>query len=150
MGLKYSEKEILATLAGQMPENAARIQQKEGEATHKRRPTEPVEKMTGLEKAFLYWWRVVGGNPEDWLFGQKLFPERPRMHVDFYEPVKRIAIEIDGGQHMRKSGHSNGAGLRRDAEKLALCNKHRITLYRLVSDMVCYEDVKRLFERIGD
>lgn len=151
MGLKFTEKEILATEAGKLPENRARIQTNE-EPKHRKRKTEPVEKMTGLEKSFLHWWRVAGGDPLDWLFGQKIFPERPRMHVDFYNPEWRVAVEIDGGQwaqrHGKKSGHSSGTGLQRDAEKLALCNRYGIALYRMPTSMVSYEEILKLHQSI--
>ena len=126
MGLNFTEKEILATEAGKMPENKARIQAKEKPQRH-RRKTEPVERMTSLEKRFLLLWEAVGGNQLDWLFGQKIFAERPRMHVDFYNAEWRIAVEIDGGQ-WQISGHSSGKGLQRDAVKLALCNRIGVKL----------------------
>lgn len=147
MGLKFTEKEILATEAGKLPENRARIQAKEKPQHKKRRQAEPVERITSLEKAFLHWWRICGGEPLDWLFGQKIFPERPRMHVDFYNDTWRVAVEIDGGQ-WQKSGHSSGTGLRRDAEKLALCNKYGIKLYRLPTSMVTYDEVMKLYQEL--
>ena len=157
MAYKLSEKDLLATFTKQLRdcdedeaqrvrENIAKIQVKEKSQHKKRRQAEPVERMTGLEKSFLHWWRVCGGDPLDWLFGQKLFPERPRMHVDFYHEKKRIAVEIDGGQWQGISGHNSGTGLQGDAEKLALCNKHGITLYRLPTSLVTYDGVMEIYE----
>jgi len=147
MGINFTEKEILATEAGKMPENKARIQAKEKPQRH-RRKTEPVERMTSLEKRFLLLWEAVGGNQLDWLFGQKIFAERPRMHVDFYNAEWRIAVEIDGGQ-WQISGHSSGKGLQRDAVKLALCNRIGVKLYRFPTSMVCFEEVEKLYKEIN-
>lgn len=149
MGIKFTEKEILATEAGKISENVARIQAKGEERQKKRRPHEPAEKMTGLEKSFLYYWRLCGGNSEDWLFGQHIFADRPRMHVDFYNPHKCIAVEIDGGQ-WQKGGHTSGTGVQRDAIKLRMCNQMGVTLYRLTTSMVSYEEIMNLYEVIRE
>lgn len=108
------------------------------------RPAEPIDRMTGLEKSFLYYWHVCGGDPMVWLFGQHPFPERPRMHVDFKHVTLPVVVEVDGGQWMARSGHNNGRGIQRDAEKLALCNAHGLVLFRLTTDMVGFDEVMKI------
>lgn len=101
---------------------------------------------TCLELQFLYYWRICGGVDDDWRHEVHPFSERPRMHVDFMHVTKPVAIEIDGGQFMKRGGHSNPGGIARDAAKLALCNQHGITLFRLPTAMVNYEEVGRVWE----
>lgn len=108
------------------------------------RPVEQTDKMTGLEKSFLYYWRLCGGDPLDWLYTQKIFPERPRMHVDFMHRSLPVAVEINGGQWQKRSGHNSGRGVRRDAEKLTLCNVHGLTLFTLTTDMVGFDEVMKI------
>lgn len=49
-----------------------------------------------------------------------LVPGR-RYRWDLVHRRLKIAIEIQGGIHMRRGGHNTAAGIQRDAEKLNLC-----------------------------
>ena len=156
--LRYTEAQILNTeiMRHVYPDDDAETRRVDGNIqtvtqcrkTPQRKPvspTEPISKMTGLEKSFLYFWRLCGGESDDWLFGQHPFTERKRMHLDFtLARNPKIAVEIDGGQ-WQKSGHSSGTGLKRDAEKLALCNQYGITLFRLPTSSVNYDEVMKIF-----
>lgn len=161
--LRYTEKEILATeiMKHRAGDDALETHRIAGNVemvtghrkTQQRKPTKPTQRiseMTGLEKQFLYFWRLCGGDSVDWLFGQCPFAERPRMHIDFtLASNPKIAVECDGGQ-WQVSGHSSGKGLQRDAEKLALCNRYGITLFRLPTSMVNFEEVQKIFEFVEE
>lgn len=101
---------------------------------------------TGLESKFLYFWRLCGGCDEDWQHEAHIFTDRRRMHVDFYNDGWKVAIEIDGGQWSKKAGHNSGKGVARDAEKLAMCNRIGVTLFRLPTSNVNYEEVLKIWQ----
>lgn len=46
----------------------------------------------------------------------KFHPKR-RWRFDFAWPEQRVALEVQGGIHMAKSGHNTAAGITRDCEK---------------------------------
>ena len=161
--LRYTEKEILNTeiMRHVYPDDAAETRRVNGNVemvtqhrkTQQRKPTKPTQRvgeMTGLEKQFLYFWRLCGGDSTDWLFGQHPFTERPRMHLDFTLAINpKIAVEVDGGQ-WQKSGHSSGTGLKRDADKLTLCNQYGITLFRLPTSNVNYDEVMKIYNFVKE
>jgi hypothetical protein len=101
---------------------------------------------TGLELNFLYFWRLCGGRDEDWQHEAHIFPDRPRMHVDFYSDIWKVAVEIDGGQWSSRAGHNSGKGVARDAQKLAMCNLLGVTLFRLPTSSVDYDEVMNIWE----
>lgn len=54
-----------------------------------------------------------------------------KYELDFAWPEYKFGIEIQGGQYLKKSGHSNIAGLERDYEKmnLAILNGWKVLQY---------------------
>jgi hypothetical protein len=103
-------------------------------------------KRTALENKFLGLWRQVGGDPDFWV---KAYIEgyegyEAEYELDFYNADTRLAIEVQGGQYMAKSGHSNPKGLGRDGRKLLKCNELEIDLLHLPTEMVSGEWVLRI------
>lgn len=109
-------------------------------------PRKTEKQPTGLELQFLYFWRLCGGCDEDWQHEANIFSDRPRMHVDFYSATWMVAVEIDGGQWAGKAGHNSGKGVARDAQKLAMCNQLGVTLFRLPTSSVCYDEVRKIWD----
>ena len=52
----------------------------------------------------------------EWETEYKFHPKR-RWRIDFAWPEQRVALEVQGGIHMAKSGHNTAAGITRDCEK---------------------------------
>lgn len=102
---------------------------------------------TPLERRFDDLWVLVGGNPDFWQ-KQALFDEAAKWHVDRYNAACRVAVEIDGGQYMAKSGHNNSKGIERDAKKLNRCNELGILLFRLTTSMLETVDDVELILRV--
>ena len=82
---------------------------------------------------------IINDSPEDALADQlsyagiefvrqyKPYPSR-RFKVDFYIPVARLIVEVDGGIHGYKPSHTSMSGILRDMTKtnLATINGYRI------------------------
>ena len=100
-----------------------------------------------LESDFDGIWRLLGGSDDDWLHNYQ-FDTDSSMEIDRYHPAAGLGVEIDGGQYMRKSGHSNMDGLERDAMKGNRCNELGIELWRLTTSMVDYDEVARIRDRV--
>ena len=98
-----------------------------------------------LENQFDAIWQHVGGDPDFWLRGH-LFDTERGWHLDRYNAQRQVAVEIHGGQYMRKSGHSNAAGQQRDWEKLNRCNELGITLFGLTTAMVNADEVEKILQ----
>ena len=96
-----------------------------------------------LERQFDTIWQHVGGDPDFWQHGY-LFDDERGWHLDRYNEEHRIAVEIHGGQYMKKSGHSNAKGQQRDWEKLNRCNELGITLFALTTAMVTADEIERI------
>lgn len=96
-----------------------------------------------LERQFDDIWQRLGGDPEFWQHGYTFDAERG-WHIDRYNAEYKIGVEIHGGQFMKKSGHSNAAGMQRDWEKLNRCNVMGITLFGLTTKMVDVEHVETI------
>ncbi len=56
--------------------------------------------------------------------------EGRRYRFDYCFPSIRLAVEIDGGVWMDKSGHSSGEGITKDIEKLNLAVLNRYVVLR--------------------
>lgn len=77
-----------------------------------------------------------------------------RMKIDFYNPYRREAIEVDGEQHNKYNKFFHGKSklkfiehLKRDNDKEIFCEKNNIKLVRICeSDKI--ENVERLVEFI--
>ena len=55
-------------------------------------------------------------NFPEWETEYRFHPKR-RWRIDFAWPEQRVALEVQGGIHMAKSGHNTAAGITRDCEK---------------------------------
>jgi very-short-patch-repair endonuclease len=61
----------------------------------------------------------------------------PRRHrADFAWPRTRVLLEVEGGTWARASGHSGGAGIRKDCERLNLAQSLGWRYYRATADMI--------------
>lgn len=100
-----------------------------------------------LERRFDTIWVQVGGEPNYWSCGA-LFDDKRDWHIDRYNADDKIGVEIDGGQYMKRSGHNNISGIERDARKLNRCNQLGITLFRLTTSMVSYDDVSMILQYV--
>lgn len=106
-------------------------------------------KRTELEYKFLGIWRQLGGEPDFWVKAYIPgfdFAQCHEYELDFYNEATSIAVEIQGGQYMPKSGHSNIDGLGRDADKLARCNVLGIMLFHLPTNRVSAEWVNVILQ----
>lgn len=52
----------------------------------------------------------------EWETEHRFHPKR-KWRYDFAWPEQRVALEVQGGIHMAKSGHNTAAGITRDCEK---------------------------------
>ena len=52
----------------------------------------------------------------EWETEHRFHPKR-KWRFDFAWPEQRVALEVQGGIHMAKSGHNTAAGITRDCEK---------------------------------
>lgn len=100
-----------------------------------------------LENLFDAIWLRVGGDPEFWLRGYMFDVERG-WHIDRYNEALRIGVEIHGGQYMKKSGHSNVAGMQRDWEKVNRCNQLGIVLFGLTTAMVNADEIEKILNYV--
>jgi len=117
------------------------VKQKKG--SKKEQPTEAqralrAAKREALENDFLGHWVRVGGPIDFW---EKVDIEgyegyEGRYELDFYNDQYKVAVEVQGGQYMKNSGHKNIKGLARDARKLAKCHALGITLYHIPNDLL--------------
>lgn len=94
---------------------------------------------TQLENDFLGLWRMMGGDPDFWV---KAYipghghPFEEELELDFFNERAAVAVEVQGGQYLAKSGHSNPAGLARDARKIFRCQEMGIRLFHFPKDLV--------------
>lgn len=99
-----------------------------------------------LQDAFINTWLMVGGAYDYWTPEYKFHPDR-KWRFDFANVADQVAVEVNGGQ-WQKSGHSSGAGLRRDAEKLNAAQLLGWKVYVFTTDMlhkrVAADNVRRL------
>lgn len=61
-----------------------------------------------LERAFAQEWLIL--YPDIDLYSEYRFDKKRRYRWDFCHPESMVAIEIQGGVWMQKSGHSGGTG----------------------------------------
>ncbi len=89
-----------------------------------------------LERSFITRWRRLHGS-QAYVRNLRFDLPDSKMELDFSWPDLRIAIEINGGQGRgNESGHSNWAGLARDARKQNACVLKGWTLFWLTTSMV--------------
>jgi len=100
-----------------------------------------------LERQFDDIWARLGGDPDFWQAGHNFDDERG-WHIDRYNAEHKIGVEIHGGQFMKKSGHSNAAGMQRDWEKVNRCNELGIVLFGLTTKMVDTTNIEKILNYV--
>jgi very-short-patch-repair endonuclease len=137
--LRWSEREYAdwCKRTGQRPESTTTAAGK----TEARRVVE-AELRQRLENKFAALWRQAGG-PMDYVRNLKFNAPDSGAEFDFAWPRLRMAVEINGGQ-WKKSGHSSGKGLERDARKGIAAQAKGWRLFVLTSSMVTAENVAEL------
>lgn len=102
-------------------------------------------KESRLERIFAHHWRLLGFPDLERNF--RFHPKR-RFELDFYHAGSRVAVEINGGIWKPKSGHSTGAGIIRDYEKLFLAQECGIALIYVPPNWLTKDKVNPTCERI--
>lgn len=102
-----------------------------------------------LENKFDTLWKHCGGVDANWQTDYKFDLPDSGMEIDRAIPDLKIGIEIDGGQSMKKGGHSNWNGVHRDAVKTNRCIILGWTLFRLTTSTMSPEFIKPIVEYIN-
>lgn len=85
--------------------------------------------------------------PDVELLSQQQFPAwGRRFKYDFYAPSLNAVFEINGGTWI-KSGHTSGAGIRRDYEKSNLAQLHGVKCYFMSKEMITEDYLNVLLNR---
>jgi hypothetical protein len=87
-----------------------------------------------LEERFADLWLSL--YPDIDLHSEYRFSPPRRYRWDFCHPESKVAIEIQGGVWMRRSGHSGGTGLVKDYEKLNLAASLGWRVFLLAESMI--------------
>ena len=75
--------------------------------------------LSALESQLAYMIRCVGLPEPKTQYRLPELPER-KFAWDFAWPVERLLVDVQGGTWVSNSGHTSGAGLERDCEKMVL------------------------------
>ncbi len=73
---------------------------------------------------------------------EEVYLPNSRLHLDFYLPIEKIAIEVQGSQHYKFSNHFYSNRLQflkaqvRDKQKKVWCDENKIRLVELSFDCV--------------
>ena len=88
-----------------------------------------------LEKRFADRWEILDfGIP---LEREYLPVPGRRYRLDFAHPETKVGVEINGGTwSRRKGGHSSGAGIQSNYEKINLCQMNGWVVFQLDSEMI--------------
>ncbi len=93
--------------------------------------------MSHLEQKFADLWLSL--YPAIDLHSEYRFSPPRRYRWDFCHPSSKVAIEIQGGVWMGKSGHSGGSGLLKDYQKLCLAASQGWRVFLLADSMITDE-----------
>ena len=96
--------------------------------------------MSHLEQQFADLWLSL--YPMIDLHSEYRFSPPRRYRWDFCHLESKVAIEIQGGVWMRRSGHSGGTGLVKDYEKLCLAAAEGWRVFLLADRMITDEYLK--------
>jgi very-short-patch-repair endonuclease len=102
--------------------------------------------MSHLEQQFADLW--LSTYPDIDLHSEYRFSPPRRYRWDFCHLESRVAIEIQGGVWMRRSGHSGGTGLVKDYQKLCLAASQGWKVFLLADSMITDEYLKLIAEAI--
>lgn len=84
----------------------------------KRKPKGSPQDLSELELLFLHHWKVCGHSGEKLQpVAQHKFHDVRGWRFDWAWPSIKVAVELHGGEFMKKSGHTTGTGLAKDCEK---------------------------------
>ena len=78
--------------------------------------------------------------PLDQIIEEIYLPGAGKLYLDFYLPLRKLAIEVDGRQHVKYIPHFHGTklnffkSLRRDDKKRHWCELNNIILIKLEQD----------------
>lgn len=96
--------------------------------------------MSYLEQQFADLWLTL--YPTIDLHSEYRFSPPRRYRWDFCHLESKVAIEIQGGVWMRRSGHSGGTGVLKDYEKLCLAAAQGWRVFLLAERMITDEYLK--------
>lgn len=96
--------------------------------------------MSHLEQRFAALWLSL--YPTIDLHSEYRFSPPRRYRWDFCHLSSKVAIEIQGGVWMGRSGHSGGSGLLKDYEKLCLAAAQGWKVFLLADSMITDEYLK--------
>ncbi|AFY95480.1 hypothetical protein Cha6605_4561 [Chamaesiphon minutus PCC 6605] len=102
--------------------------------------------MSHLEQQFADLWLSL--YPDIDLHSEYRFIPPRRYRWDFCHLKSKVAIEIQGGVWMQRSGHSGGTGLVKDYEKLCLAAALGWRVFLLADSMINDEYLKLIAEAI--
>lgn len=103
-------------------------------------------KESHLERRFRTLWGIVAADLPLEAQVKNIVPGR-RYVYDFGVLDKLVLIECNGGTHMRgKSGHSSGAGIARDADKVNQAQVNGYNIFVLTNDKLTTEYLSMLAE----
>jgi very-short-patch-repair endonuclease len=71
-----------------------------------------------------------------------------KFRFDFIYLPSKVAIEINGGIWMGKSGHSSGKGIQRDYEKINLAQVSGWIVFQLSSEMINDKWINSIYHTI--
>jgi hypothetical protein len=99
-----------------------------------------------LENQFASLWVYL--HPTIDLHSEYRFASPRRYRWDFCHPGSKIAIEIQGGIWMKRSGHTGGTGLLSDYEKFSIGASLGWRVFPLADSMITEEYLKLIADTI--
>lgn len=109
--------------------------------------TKALRGKSSLEKKFLLLWASLNGPT---LVDEHIFAPPRKWRFDFswsnWITNNQIAIELEGGIWLKKSGHNTGTGISRDIEKYNTAQLLGWKVFRLTSDMITARHVQPIVD----
>jgi very-short-patch-repair endonuclease len=102
--------------------------------------------MSYLENQFASLWLYY--YPKIDLHQEYRFAPPRRYRWDFCHPESKVAIEIQGGIFMKKSGHNTGSGVTKDYKKACLAAAKGWKIFYLSSSMITENYLKLIAQTI--
>lgn len=101
---------------------------------------------TELEAKFMAHWKLLT-NDEPLLRDYIFAPNERDFEIDAYHEKSRVGIEINGGT-WTVGGHSTGAGIRRDCQKILLAAVYGIQIIPITGDMLSQKEIAITIDQI--